>query len=245
MMDIVYILGQGSRWDNNEIRYSIRSVQENFPHRRIFVVGILPPFLTGVVHVPAQDPHSNKLKNAMEKIRAACLISEVSDAFVLMNDDFFILKPTGGAMPYYTEGSLEAYMERHSTHGGYYYQAMGETRRLLKDAKLPEKNFELHVPMIIEKAKFLDMAEAIEWGRVGYLFRSVYGNTFCGGVSGPEMKDVKIYHASYLSAASRRPFLSTSDAAATNARFHKFLEDRFPEPSPYEIRKTRRRRIVL
>ena len=50
MIDIVYALGSGSKWDNNELRYSLRSLEKNFLDlRNIYIVGTFPHFL--------QDPN--------------------------------------------------------------------------------------------------------------------------------------------------------------------------------------------
>lgn len=45
-IDLVYILGSGSQWRNNELRFSLRSVQKNLKgYRNIYIVGENPGFL--------------------------------------------------------------------------------------------------------------------------------------------------------------------------------------------------------
>ena len=39
-MDVVYILGKGSVWKDNEIRYSLRSIEKHLTgFDRVFIVG--------------------------------------------------------------------------------------------------------------------------------------------------------------------------------------------------------------
>jgi hypothetical protein len=93
-MDIVYIY-RHSRDDGRELRYSLRSLS-NVPHGKVFIIGDKPKWTKGIVHVPASDPHGLKALNALHKITVACRDPRVSEDFVLMNDDFYVLKPIPG-----------------------------------------------------------------------------------------------------------------------------------------------------
>jgi hypothetical protein len=51
-LDLVYTLGTGSQWQNNEIRYSIRSIIKNLTgYRNIYIIGETPTFLTPLAQV--------------------------------------------------------------------------------------------------------------------------------------------------------------------------------------------------
>ena len=93
-IDVVYPLGTGSRWNDNELRYSLRSLEKNFPDLgRVWIVGHRPAWLTGVVHVAMDDVHRhNKDANLIDKILAACRAG-VSERFVRMSDDQVFLRP--------------------------------------------------------------------------------------------------------------------------------------------------------
>jgi hypothetical protein len=73
-IDVVYTLGTESSWQDNELRYSLRSLERNFPDLgRVWIVGHKPAWLTGVVHIPMADVHKqNKDANLIDKILAAC-----------------------------------------------------------------------------------------------------------------------------------------------------------------------------
>jgi len=70
MIDVVYPLGSGSAWDNNELRYSLRSLENNLLDLgRVFVVGQRPPWLVEAVHIPMEDTHRhNKDANLIDKV---------------------------------------------------------------------------------------------------------------------------------------------------------------------------------
>jgi hypothetical protein len=86
-MDFVYICKDGN---NEELRYSIRSVVESFPNSKIWVVGGKPNWYTGNYIEVTQN--LSKYRNAIENLKALCNSEEISDRFVLMNDDFYIVK---------------------------------------------------------------------------------------------------------------------------------------------------------
>ena len=47
-MDILYVVGTGSKWDNNELRYSLRSIDKyGINIDRVFIVGTKPDFCDG------------------------------------------------------------------------------------------------------------------------------------------------------------------------------------------------------
>ena len=181
-MDLVYICGPG---DNEELRYSIRSAVKNLKFDNLWVVGGKPSWYVGN-HL---EVIQNKAKyvNARNNLRAICNSPEISDSFILMNDDFYIIKKVDN-VPYMHGGSLFKKISR-------YKELTGDTRYVLMlkktCANLSLKfgndvlDYELHVPMVMEKEKLLKIIEVPD------LWRSRYGNVF--NVGGIEMNDVKIY----------------------------------------------------
>src|ERR1043165_8470666 len=92
-MNLLYVLGplSLSTWSNNELRYSLRSVDS----AGVDWVGIagpeVPPFLTGVCHVPVRvDMEQNRYRNTQSQILAACIDPRVPEELILMNDDFVV-----------------------------------------------------------------------------------------------------------------------------------------------------------
>lgn len=239
--DLLYILGRGSKWRNNEIRFSLRSVEKYLPHARIFVIGECPKFLRNVVHIPALDAYDNKLTNAIFKIRSACREIDLSEQFVLMNDDFFFLRHTP-RIESFILGKTRTAIANHSTKAGYYFSAMRKTQDLLNAAGHTDPDdYEVHYPMMIEKQKFLEITDAIEWEQDGYLFRSLYGNTY--EIGGKRRKDTKLHNIEDLDDLAAGDLLSTADRVVLRPEFQHFIYNHFPNPSRYEAPETNPGRI--
>ena len=228
-MDLVYICRSG---DNEELRYSIRSAVKNLKFDNLWVVGGKPEWYVGNYLEVTQN--KSKYTNARNNLRAICSSSEISDSFILMNDDFYIINKVGD-VPYMHGGKL---LNKIST----YEELTGETRYVLMlkktFANLSRKfgndvlDYELHVPMIMEKEKLLKIIDVPDF------WRSRYGNVF--NVGGIETKDVKVYtqksklyKSFYDIKTLESDYVSSSDDSFELLRI-KILEKLFPEKSIYE-----------
>lgn len=91
-VDIVYPLSNKSVWKNNELRYSLRSLEKFAVNLgRVFVVGSKPEWLTNVVHIPMTDSfRRNKDANIIKKVRAA-IAAGCTERFIFASDDQFLL----------------------------------------------------------------------------------------------------------------------------------------------------------
>lgn len=108
-MDVVYILGEGSLVNNLEMFYSLRALQQHMRDlRNVYIVGICPRWLRNVEHLAVPDVHEKKWKNAHTKILAACAHPDLSDEFLLMNDDFFVTADFNGSdFPFYAQKNID------------------------------------------------------------------------------------------------------------------------------------------
>ena len=223
-MDVVYICRQGP---NEELRYSLRSLV-NIEHDRVWVFGGAPAWFTGK-HVPV--PQSGvKQANAKMNLLAACLHPRVSDPFLLMNDDFYIIAPTEPAL--YDRGPTARvidYYERMYP-GGSYLEALKMTDRLLRaDGHTERLSYELHVPMPVDKALMRDVVmRVLSDGRMALHNRSMYG--MLAGLPSTTMRDPKVYGPGDL--PPEGAYLSSSDA--TFPLVLPLLDELLPDPSPYE-----------
>lgn len=135
-MDVVYAIsdsGNGSIWDNNELRYSLRSLDKYVSGiEKVIIVGYCPEFIRSIVHPPSNFrytqkeyfeniihiPHKDitekstgdsavkyKEQNIFNKIYTACVCELISDDFIFMNDDMFFTKPKN----YLTENRIYYY----------------------------------------------------------------------------------------------------------------------------------------
>jgi hypothetical protein len=226
-VDYVYVCRSG---DNEELRYSIRSVRHNASYNNLWVVGGKPDWYYGnFVEVPDVG---NKFQNIQECYKAITQIGAISNEFVLMNDDFFILKPVG-IMPILHGGPLIEKIERYNNNGA----STKYTRILLEAYKKMQKlrikdplDYDIHTPMVIEKNKIKDFID------LSLAPRSMYGNMF--NIGGENIQDVKIYSSKKMQFNSifdysNLAFLSTEDESFD--KILPFLDNLFPKKSMYEL----------
>src|SRR5690606_14471818 len=88
-MDAVYLCRQG---DTEELRMSLRSLENYRNLDQVWIFGGCPEWVTNVNHV-ATPQDGNKHRNTNWAMRAACQHPDVSNPFVYMNDDFYLMEP--------------------------------------------------------------------------------------------------------------------------------------------------------
>lgn len=219
--------------DGEELRLSLRSLV-NLPHGRVWFVGDTPPaWVTGVGHIPTErDPV--KYADANRNLLAACVDDRLTESVVLMNDDFYVMRPTRAVAPMH-RGTVRSWMTGFKITSGPYLQNAKATARLLgKMGCADPLCFETHTPFAFRRAP---MAELIRAGQAagiaGLHHRTMYGNLHCPRAQLAE--DVKVYKPALVLGMSWWPYLSTSNPAGrAGSPVAKFLRAAFPEPSPYE-----------
>src|SRR4051812_33004749 len=79
---------------NEELRYSLRSIAKNLPHAEVWVTGYPPPWVRNVRSIDVERPKGwTKYTSSTDNLRAAVEHPELPDDCLLMNDDFFVLRP--------------------------------------------------------------------------------------------------------------------------------------------------------
>lgn len=237
MIDIVVPLGKGSRWEDNELKFSLRSLEKfgrNF--RNIWVIGSRPSWLKNTYWIRAEDRFGHE-RNIMEKVMIACNHKDISDDFLFWNDDFFLLQEIDCMnYPNYVSADLQTYIERRHRADGY-RESMTNTLRILTKQKKGTKMFDIHCPIIYNKLKFAKLMLSVEW-RVanGYVIKSLYGNHH--DLSTEEMTDMKLHgnfnEEQIAKFVSGRHIFSVGDKAINNS-MKNFLTQQFPHKSKYEI----------
>lgn len=228
-MDYVYICRQG---ENEELRYSIRSVVAHTSYSNIWLVGYKPDWYRGnFVDLPDE---STKFNNIISCTKAITDIGAISDDFVLMNDDFFFLKDVG-MIPTYHGGLLRDKIDKYIELGSRQYATLLSRtyNNLVRQGIKEPLDYDIHVPMPMNKYK---LKQSI---KEAYFPRSGYGNIH--NVGGLHIKDVKVYSDknnlrsnSYDFKNENLPFVSTEDGSFIGV-YNFLLKDRFKIPSSYEI----------
>jgi hypothetical protein len=238
--DVVYHLGTASKWQNNEIRYSIRALEKNFLDLgRIFVVGFCPPWLTGVVHLDVPDRHKhNKDANLIDKVLAAC-DAGVSDQFVRSSDDEMILMPSHVAdlKPYHA-GNLQG-RGKQFWRGGW-RQRLQLTMELLKSRGLPTLHYDTHLPKVFDRELFRRVMSECQYQRGnGFTIDTLYLN-HAGLKNPPRLTNQKVTMEAGVTSAhevrkriSGKRYLGYNDSGLTVA-FKQVLQEMFPVASKFE-----------
>src|SRR5688500_2320198 len=113
--------GFGSRNNDIELRYCLRSIETHLSgYGDIFLIVHKPKWVKNVMHIPAEDEQRTwwKERNIYRKILLACEDPRVSDDFLFMNDDHYLLSDfVAGEFPYYREGTISDYLGRDDQYG--------------------------------------------------------------------------------------------------------------------------------
>lgn len=241
-VDVVYVVGEGSPWNDNELRFSLRSLARFFPEvGKVWVVGKDIPWLRNVRHLPFPDPYtSNKDANIIVKTLRACIEPELSEAFVRFSDDQYLLLPTSrNDLGPYSRPNILHTKDFPATEWG---RRIVRTGRELARRGLPTLNYESHVPVLYSKQSFAETMLAYDYGRAdGYAINSLYFNSV-GSTQPVDLQDARVRAAIYRPGRSRaqfqafvrsRRFLNHNDFGL-DAGLRAFIAELFPKPSPYE-----------
>jgi hypothetical protein len=227
-MDLVVPVRTGAV--NQYLRYALRSWAAHLPHRYVWIVGHRPPWVDGARPRPTPQT-GTKYVNTTRAVAAACRNREISDPFVLLNDDFFVMEPLPDGVPTLHRGPVREVEGYYASRGnGSYLRGLRETRDLLVSLGYDDPlSYELHVPLVVHKEP---MRQALDVGRrLDVLHkRTAYGNL--AGLGGDQVEDVKVMWRGPRFPGG--PFLSTLPDAFDNGMVGAHIRRTFAEPSPYE-----------
>ena len=228
-LDVVYFVRDGLT--NEELRYSIRSVCANLPHNRIWIFGGCPKGIVPDVRIRVVQTGRTKWDRVRNMFELACQNKELTDDFILFNDDFFVMQPTDTITPLY-RCSLEDHIRiLESKWNGRPSEYSKLLRRVYKEFEgFSPLSYELHVPFIFNKKKLLAMLE--QYPDL-HCARTTYGNIY--NVGGEQSKDVKIFSVKTELDYKNLPFLSTDDSIVNvNNDVWRFIRKSFPKKCEYE-----------
>lgn len=226
--DVVYILKENVGPD--ELRYSLRSIEANMTHGKVWFYCGCPRGFIPDEHVPGPQVGAKKWDRVRNSLVEVCKNDEITEKFWLFNDDFFVMKRMTRTVPLH-RGELASHINSvEARHGG---MPSGYTRRLracrdqLKQAGLTTIDYALHVPMLIDRKLGL---ETLETFPNNPMFRSLYGNY--AKIGGELFQDVKTTDEN-KQIPDDALFFSTSNRAFAG-KVRKQMEQRFPDPCRYE-----------
>lgn len=241
-MDIVYVLGTGSSWRDNEIRFSLRSLEKNLlDFGKVFIVGECPGFLQNVIHIPAKDifePGLNADGNIITKVLAACKDERLSDDFLFINDDHLVINPIVAAdVPPLHKGDMCTYSPDYWKFN-FWRGRLKRTMQVLQTQNLSTLHFDCHTPIILNKLKFTEIMECFNYADdIGYTMKSLYGNkVYPNGLFLIDQKRTVFKHYTFEQLTERleKPiFMSFNDFGLNNS-LKWWLISEFRSKSRYE-----------
>ena len=178
--DILYIKGRPSINRDEELRYSLRSLQRYcYNYNRIFITGECPDFinLRKVIYTKEKDIGCPMI-NHWWKVHQTIKNTDISPNFVLMYDDIFFMGCQDMMkIPAYFKGFLESARSG----GSLYQESLHNTEYWLMKNGHSTYDFELQKPIIYNRKKFLKLEKIFRPmmnDNPAMAVRSIYGNLF-------------------------------------------------------------------
>jgi hypothetical protein len=230
-VDVVYRVKPKER--NAELRFSLRSLA-HLDHDRVWLAGFQPSWIRNVGLIPTRERHDDKWQNIAIALEAVCSWPELSDRFVLMDDDFFVMQPVD-EVPTWHRGPASEFLSRHGGDNAYHRGLRATVRFLQELGHADPLSYELHVPMVFDKAAMADaLSLPTQRGKTIACLqqRTLYGNVV--GIGGDQVPDVKVVSSTRNQPWRERPFISTTDHSFSSTDVGKFIRAAFPDASPYE-----------
>lgn len=227
--DIVYIIKDGIV--SEELKYSLRTVEANFPHRLVWFVGGRRAGLKpdrALNHRQYGPTKWDLIKSSMLEVVKQ---PELSDEFYLFNDDFFVMKPFTGNFINYADRTLTDRVEDfrlESASLNHYARTLLQARDELKALGYDEINFDVHLPMLFEKSKVTGSIKQCKSPQM----RSVYGNI--NDVPFIDRRDVKVYRLDTI--PEDMDFVSTNDRTFIHGDIGRYIRETYTTPSRFEVR---------
>lgn len=196
-LDVVYIVRPGDY--NPMLQFSLRSLVKYTSFRKLWIVGYAPDWLCNINYLPV--PQNGSIwANSTNNVIQACNCDGISDNFVLMNDDFFALRPIADweETTNYYRGSISRFYEIKATTNSKWVNAFHSTDLLLRGMGITsDQNWEMHIPTIFNKEKFMQMIcmpTIIDFRKKHPVFlkRTVYHNLFPNEVFPKIQRDPKL-----------------------------------------------------
>lgn len=225
--DIIYILGDGAQ---EELRYSLRSIEKNFPHDKVWFIGSQPKGFKPDVAVPHQQAGANKWERIRSSLLKAAADPRLTEDFFLFNDDFFIMQPFKGKFINYADKTLTWRIEQLREQYPWlnnYGRTLVKAREELKIHGFGEINFEVHLPFLMNKQAALKSILTCSSPQM----RSVYGNV--NSIPYIQKDDVKVYDMETV--PEDADFISTNDETFTKGKVGEYIRQIFSEPCRYEV----------
>lgn len=248
-MDVVYVLGHGSKWGDNELRYSIRSIAINgIGLGDVYIISdFLPGFINPekVKHIHFGDAANlSPCQNVYNKLQALFSRTDLQQ-FLFSSDDHFFIKPVyfnrwplhykGDKMPDY---GIKGVGDRR------YTQTMIDTYQMMKRLNLDTKYYEGHTNKLYTREAWDYLTAHGAWQD---MFTTVYGVSTNSPMAAAILKlhpetpcryrpDIKLHH---LNSQEDIQLLKSTNSfsiydSAVETGVADYLQQKFPHKCRFE-----------
>jgi hypothetical protein len=230
MVDICIPLNDRSTQKNIELKYCLRSIEKHLSGvGNIFIIGHCPDWVTDIIHIPTDDDPRNRFRdrNIMHKMVAACKDERVSNDFLMVHDDHFLLSGyEASVFPFYHHGPM-------NDGQGQYGHTKANTKTLIGQVN----DYDSHCPILFNKERFMRSVALADWSKwYGYCIKTMY--CVMNGIEGEYMDDLKIRmpwdREVIMKVIEVRKWFSIGDRCFTDNGMLKVLEELYPNKSKYE-----------
>lgn len=226
--DIIYILKADIETD--ELKYSLRSVEKNFPINRVWFVGGQPEDLEPDKRIRHVQIGSSKWELIRSSMWKAVNTEDLTEDFFLFNDDFFVMKPVDtDSFRNFVDGTLERRIdELHSESGmNAYTRTLFKLEQELMTMHEPTMNYDVHLPMLLNK----EQVRSTLYKCSSPQMRSAIGNI--NRLPFVIHPDVKVYDLE--SVPKNETYLSTNDETFRKGKVGEYIRKTFRKPSRFEV----------
>lgn len=213
-----------SEW---ELKFALRSIEKFLTgYTNLILIGDRPEWYQGesVYH---KDINGRKQFNIYSKLLVACELNNVTDDFVMFNDDHYLFKRLDvSEIKYWYDGYLKDTVGK--SHGVRYLETIKNTLKIIPETL----NYDVHTPIIYKK-------ETLRWLFTGKQDEVCIKSYYCSSLEtkGEYMKDLKINqllsYEAILRLTLEKMFFSTSTNGMKKPMM-KFLNEAYPNPSQWE-----------
>lgn len=245
MIDVIYKLGVGSKFEDKELRYSLRSLSNFKDLGNVFIIGHQPNWINydHIIHIQAQDCYlSNKDANLINKIILACLDNRLSDQFLHFSDDQVLLQQVDKV--FFERPLVDNSHISNITGPGKklnrWQQRLQNTVNKLKERGYQYNCYEAHIPYLIDKNKYPGVLFRYDYGfDRGYCGNTLYFNTTKAHGKDKRECDVarieKQHSLEQLIKFCDNKLIFNYTDGAINQDLFVFLQKQFPNKSKYEL----------
>jgi hypothetical protein len=241
MIDVVYPIMNASKYNDDwELRYSLRSLQQQNWVRNIYLVGHCPDWIQNITHITCSDPYvSCKDANIINKIMLACHNTKLSDNFIVNSDDQYILKPiaTDDLAPMLENPNRLSEFKAKAGTNSWHKRVVDTVDWCVRHGQ-PNWILQSHVPYIVNKNDYIAAMSQLPWGRGNGFTTHVYFNIVHEQIPAKEPvgRTLRIKGRSVVdfdNAAKQATFFNHNDSGFI-PQVRNFLESHFSVKSKWE-----------